>query len=139
VPQRVNYRQDAEDAWFFAKGEPRTFNADTALEPYEDEANFRRYGREGKHPGTVWIASRIFHNHPENCGHETQKPLDIIGKMIRISSNPGDVVLDPMCGSGTTLKAAKELGRRAIGIDNNERYCEMSANRLSQEVLELVA
>jgi DNA modification methylase len=136
-PQALSFREDCEYAWYCSKGEPRVFNADEALEPYGDPSNYRRYDREGKHPGTVWRASRVFHNHPENIGHETQKPEAIIAKMIRISSRSGDLVLDPTCGSGTTLYAAKQLGRRAIGIEVNERDCEKVARRLSQDMLPL--
>lgn len=65
--------------------------------------------------------------------HPTEKP---VGLMIWcIEKTKGDVILDPFMGSGTTLRAAKDLGRKAIGIEIEERYCEIAARRMGQEVL----
>ena len=65
--------------------------------------------------------------------HPTQKPTSVVKALLR--SSGGDLVLDPYLGSGTTLVAAKALRMAAIGIEIEERYCEIAAKRLSQEVL----
>jgi DNA modification methylase len=69
--------------------------------------------------------------------HPTQKPVELMRWCLGFL--PAGVVLDPYMGSGTTLVAAKDLGRRAIGIEIEERYCEIAARRCSQEVLGLSA
>jgi len=78
--------------------------------------------------------------HP--CGkkvtkHPNEKPLPVIRKLLHLGSLPGELVLDPFMGSGTTLLAAKENGRKAIGIELEEKWCEIAARRMSQEVLAL--
>ena len=71
----------------------------------------------------------------EKRWHPTQKPEWLIRKWIQLFSNEGDLILDPFAGSGTTLRAAKDLGRRAIGIELDEEYCRIAAERMRQEVL----
>lgn len=68
--------------------------------------------------------------------HPTQKPLGILRPLIEYSCPPGGVVLDPFAGSGSTLLAARDLGRRAIGIEAREDYCEAAVKRLAQGVLD---
>ena len=72
---------------------------------------------------------------PRDRLHPNEKPLDFVKAFLAAVSQTGDLVLDPFMGSGTTLRAAKDLGRRAIGIELDERYCEIAANRLRQGVL----
>jgi DNA modification methylase len=70
--------------------------------------------------------------------HPTQKPVDIMRWSIERAGGEG-TILDPFMGSGTTLRAAKDLGRRAVGIEIEERYCAVAAERLGQEVMDFGA
>lgn len=94
---------------------------------------------------TLDISTRIFRLSPlgvwgnggandELKEHPTQKPLRLIKWCIGLTD--AQLILDPFMGSGTTLRAAKDLGRQAIGIEIEEKYCEIAANRLRQEVLQ---
>ena len=69
--------------------------------------------------------------------HLAQKPVDLLSRLIAKVAPPGGIILDPFVGSGATLEAAKILGCRAIGVDTEERNCEIAATRLSQSVLPL--
>jgi site-specific DNA-methyltransferase (adenine-specific) len=71
------------------------------------------------------------------AAHPCPRPLDGVMHIVRNFTLPGGLILDPFAGSGTTLLAAKNLGHRAIGIEIEERYCEIIARRLAQEVLPL--
>lgn len=69
--------------------------------------------------------------------HTTQKPEELMSQLIADFTDVGETILDPFMGSGTTLVAAKRLGRKAIGIELEEKYCEIAAKRLSQGALPL--
>lgn len=73
---------------------------------------------------------------PPPEGHPTAKPLPLVSQWVRWFTEPGGVILDPFAGSGTTLRAAANEGRRAIGVELDERYCELIANRMAQGVLD---
>lgn len=83
----------------------------------------------GGKAGNYYLAS------VSGTGHPTSKPIAMVADFVRLFSNPGDLVLDPFAGSGTTLRAAKDEGRRAVGYELDERYCEISAKRLCQDTL----
>lgn len=82
-----------------------------------------------KVPGNVWDFSRVRFRMEEYENHPTQKPEALLERIIRASSNPGDIVLDPFSGSFTTSAVAARLGRNSIGIDLNDEYYEIGLRR----------
>lgn len=82
-----------------------------------------------KVPGNVWDFSRVRFKMDEYENHPTQKPEALLERIIKASSNLGDIVLDPFSGSFTTSAVAIRLGRVGIGIDLNEEYYEMGLRR----------
>jgi site-specific DNA-methyltransferase (adenine-specific) len=80
----------------------------------------------------VWYAPVVQNGSREARVHTTQKPERLMRELVTLFSNEGETILDAFMGSGTTLVAAKRLGRKAIGIEAQEEYCERAAERLSQ-------
>ena len=80
------------------------------------------------HCPTMWRRGAI---------HKTEKPVELLKPLIEYACPPGGLVIDPFAGSGSTLDAARLSGRRAIGIEVDERYCELAARRLSRATLEI--
>jgi site-specific DNA-methyltransferase (adenine-specific) len=76
---------------------------------------------------TVWPLAPVHRD-----GHPAPFPTELARRCVRLSSWPGEVVLDPFAGTGTTLLAARELGRRSIGIEASEGYCALAVERLAQ-------
>lgn len=97
--------------------------------------------------GSVGAPRVVSHSIPNVLGvkreandlHQSPKPVSLMCSLLEVVSAPGDVVLDPFAGSASTLVAAKQLGRKAIGIEIEERYCEIAAKRLAQDVLDFGA
>lgn len=85
----------------------------------------------GKLLDDVWDIPAIAPTSKERADYPTQKPLALLTRIVQLASNEGDVVLDPFCGSGTTLLAAQRLGRRWIGIDINPQAIEIARARLA--------
>ena len=102
--------------------------------PHTGESAGSTYVSEDGGPRLMRSVLQVRSAHGE-AAHPTQKPLGIVQPLIRYSCPPAGAILDPFMGSGTTLVAAKLEGRKAIGIEIEERYCEIAVKRLAQGVL----
>lgn len=90
-------------------------------QPYKNE----------KVPGNVWNFNRVRYRMDEYENHPSQKPISLLERIIKASSNEGDVVLDPFCGTFTTCFVAKQLGRKFIGVEIQEDYFKIGLRRLN--------
>lgn len=104
---------------------------------FSNSAEYVLWGSNGPMPEREAYPPGIFtHGPTSNREHIAQKPDEVMRWVMQVVA-PGAVVLDPFMGSGTTLRAAKDCGHKAIGIEVDERYCEIAAKRMGQEVLNL--
>lgn len=95
----------------------------------------KRWNGGGKH--AVWTHPIVLDRGRNGARlHTTQKPQKLMQELVGLFTDEGETVLDPFAGSGTTLTAARMLGRKSIGIEASEKYCEIIARRLSQGVLD---
>lgn len=93
------------------------------------------YGKNPRKQNMGIPCSYVLTELPDTHEHPCAKPFKAWRMLLSNISRSGQTVLDPFLGSGVTLRAAKDLGLRAIGIEIEERYCELAARRLSQEVI----
>jgi site-specific DNA-methyltransferase (adenine-specific) len=129
-----------EIAWF-AKTRKYYFNLDDVRVPFDDETK-KAYMRDkrlrlesiekGKNPTNVWEMPRLNGNSLERVGHETQKPLEVIRRLIRALSYPGSVVLDFFAGSGSTTRVAIEEGRHSLAADISPRLSQFLSEQLKK-------
>ncbi|TVQ08867.1 MAG: site-specific DNA-methyltransferase [Leptolyngbya sp. DLM2.Bin27] len=142
---QANWKNASEDIWFCTVSDRYTFNLEAVklkrqvMAPYRtatgqpkdwDDGGTEKYRLT--HPSNLWTDITVpFWSMPENTDHPTQKPEKLIAKLVLASSNPGDVVLDPFLGSGTTSVVAKKLGRRYLGIEQDPDYCCLAQKRLA--------
>lgn len=130
---------------WYAKGKQWTFHIDAVRVPYKPTSGYARSGivaRSGRHyrphpQGTpvddVWDIPMVNPLASERCGFPTQKPEALLERIIAALSNPGDLVVDPFCGSGTTPVVAARLGRRWVACDRLPQAVAMTARRLSAQ------
>lgn len=126
---------------FFVRRKDYYFDLDAVRIPY-DAATKKARSRSifvgakwlevGYNPKDLWSVSRLHREHPERADHPTQKPLEIIERMVKASCPPDGVVLDLFMGSGTTAIAAKRCGRNFVGFELNPEYCAIINARLAQ-------
>lgn len=123
VKDKNRYTFNADDILVEAKTGARRKLIDyrkTPPQPYKTE----------KVPGNVWSFSRVRYRMDEYENHPTQKPVSLMERIIKASSNPGDLVLDPFSGTFTTCYVAQKLGRRFLGIEIQEEYFKIGLRRL---------
>jgi site-specific DNA-methyltransferase (adenine-specific) len=139
-----NWKNSMEDIWFATVSSKEfTFNADSVkmrrrvIAPYKIDGNPRDWteSQSGKFrdtfPSNFWDDISVPDwSMPENTDHPTQKPEKLFAKLILASSNPGDMLLDPFAGSGTSAVVAKKLGRRFVAIEREDKYCAYALRRL---------
>lgn len=140
----TNWKNCSEDIWFCTVGKEYTFNVDAVklkrkvIAPYRTDSGKPKDWQETQdgnfrltYPSNLWTDLTVpFWSMPENTVHPTQKPEKLLAKIILASTNPGDLVLDPFLGSGTTSVVAKKLGRRYLGIELDPHYCCLAEKRL---------
>lgn len=138
----------------YSKGKKVVFNVDSVRVPYSGDTTERlaytakafraskvydnyRPNPKGKHPEDWWMLQPIMPSSKERLGYPTQKPLALLERIIKASSNPGDVVLDPFCGCATTCVAADALEREWVGIDISPKAAELVRSRIDDLTREI--
>lgn len=125
---------------FFVKARDYYFDLDAVRIPYDEQTKKARsrsifvgakWLELGYNPKDVWSVSRLHREHRERADHPTQKPLEIIERMVKASCPVNGIVLDPFMGSGTTAVAAKRCGRNFTGFELNPDYCKLIEQRLA--------
>ena len=97
---------------------------------YQDLEARRKHLEQGKFATNLWRIPSLKGNSKEKCGHPSQKPLKLIERIILSSTDPGDLILDPFLGSGTTAVIAERHGRGWLGIETDPAYIEIAKGRL---------
>ena len=128
--RRRGFSARHDDILMFTMSKEFTFNLDEIRVPqkyYRSVNNMR-----GANPGDVWEFSHVHYCQENRQDHPSQKPEGLVERMVLASSHQGDRVLDPFCGSGTTLRVCQQLNRHCIGIEISREYVEIAEKRLQE-------
>lgn len=126
--------------WYVKSPQEHTFNLDAVRDPNVKYPNQKKNGKLkcnplGKNPGDVWyfpkVTSGSKRSSKERTPHPAQFPIAVIDRVVKAASNPGDLVLDPFMGSGTTAEAAVANGRYAVGFELQADYVDIARRRLT--------
>lgn len=132
---KSNFARKHEYAWCYSKGKSFLFNADDVRIPRKVAKNIRtgEAYTQGTIPTSIWEVNNHTTSKDYIGWHPTTKNLDVLSRLIKAYTNPGDTVLDIFMGSGSTAVAAYRTGRNAIGCENDPEYYEMMMERISRE------
>jgi len=134
--------------WYVKGQDDYAFDLDAVRDPDVKYPHQKKNGKLrcnplGKNPGDVWsipkVTSGTDRSSPERTDHPAQFPVRVIDRIIRACSSPGDVILDPFMGSGTTAEAALRAGRQVVGFEISDRYLEIAARRLKHVASDLAS
>ena len=131
-PARVDHRL----IWWKRGQAPGPANSSFMLQDEEIYVSGDGFVKSSPPARSVFATDEPRHMAVSQIGHPTPKPLPLMEWLLE-RCQPEWVIADPFAGSGSTLVAAKRLGRKAVGVELEEKYCEIAANRLSQGVLPL--
>lgn len=127
--------------WYVKDQHKYTFNLDDVRDPDVKYPNQKKNGKIkvnalGKNPSDVWQIAKVTsgkdRSSKERTSHPAQYPRLLIDRIIKVSSNAGEIIFDPFLGSGTTAVAALELGRSVLGFEINPDYCRIAADRIDR-------
>ena len=151
-PYMKQFNRKSDTIFWYSKGDKWIFNKDSIRVPFKDpnqslrkvmsvsgafsEKEVIEYREKGKIPENWWEIRIAARSKKEYVGYPTQKPLKLLERIIKASSNEGDVVLDPFCGCATTCVAAEIFNRKWIGIDTSHKTYELVKERLKENLID---
>jgi DNA modification methylase len=146
--EKKNWASQKEDLLYLTLTNNPVFNLQDILIDLDDDSrvmkksSWERYKynfaeRKSKsqslvNPSNVWFDTMVLPNSPEKVDHPSQKPISVCNRIIKASSNIGDLILIPFAGSGSECESARKLGRNYIGFETSQKYINIANKRISE-------